>query len=166
MKKKESQNKKLIPIENFKKYYSYKEAWDRITSSIEKEFYLEAVTIEESIISDRILSYFKKTKNEKLIKKLDKDSFYNLIEAFKKDFPEPIKIKEIDNLQERLDNWRKSRNKIIHNIVRDKIYQEDFTIRDFINEAKECSQEGLILAKYITTMISQKNKLILKENTT
>jgi hypothetical protein len=146
MKKKESQNKKLIPIENFKKYYSYKEAWDRITSSIEKEFYLEAVTIEESIISDRILSYFKKTKNEKLIKKLDKDSFYNLIEAFKKDFPEPIKIKEIDNLQERLDNWRKSRNKIIHNIVRDKIYQEDFTIRDFINEAKECSQEGLILA--------------------
>jgi hypothetical protein len=39
------------------KYLSYAEAWRRIKAAIQAGYYLEAVTIEESIIADRLLSY-------------------------------------------------------------------------------------------------------------
>ena len=42
---------------NAQKYLSFKEAWARIKSAQEAGFYLEAITIQESIMSDRITSY-------------------------------------------------------------------------------------------------------------
>ena len=42
---------------NTAKYESYTEAWRRIKAAQEKEFFLEAIVIEESIISDRLVSY-------------------------------------------------------------------------------------------------------------
>lgn len=42
---------------NAAKFWSYREAWTRIKQAQEQGFYLEAVTIEESIISDRLMSY-------------------------------------------------------------------------------------------------------------
>ncbi len=42
---------------NTAKYLSYAEAWRRIKSANEREFYFEVVTLCESIISDRLLSY-------------------------------------------------------------------------------------------------------------
>ncbi len=42
---------------NAAKYESYREAWSRIDAACENQFFLEAITIEESIISDRIISY-------------------------------------------------------------------------------------------------------------
>jgi hypothetical protein len=42
---------------NVVKYLSYREAWTRIKQAQEQGFYLEAVTLEESIITDRLISY-------------------------------------------------------------------------------------------------------------
>lgn len=45
---------------NGAKYLSYREAWARIKLARRQGFFLEAVTIEESIISDRLLSFLEK----------------------------------------------------------------------------------------------------------
>ena len=41
---------------NASKYYSYREAWTRIKLAQENGFYLEAIAIQESIISDRLIA--------------------------------------------------------------------------------------------------------------
>lgn len=45
------------PSGKARKYLSYREAWTRIKVAQEQGFYLEAVTLVESIISDRLVSY-------------------------------------------------------------------------------------------------------------
>ncbi len=45
---------------NVAKYLSYREAWARIKLARRQGFFLEAVTIDESIISDRLLSFLEK----------------------------------------------------------------------------------------------------------
>jgi len=46
-----------VPHSNAMRYFSYKEAWVRIKKAQGSGFYLEAVTLEESIIADRLISF-------------------------------------------------------------------------------------------------------------
>ena len=50
------------------KYLSYREAWARIKQAQQQQFFLEAVTLEESIITDRLICYLvvKVSKQEKI----------------------------------------------------------------------------------------------------
>ena len=52
-------NAKAVPIPdgNGPKYFSYREAWGRINKAQAYGFYLEAVTLHESIIADRLISF-------------------------------------------------------------------------------------------------------------
>lgn len=43
---------------NIQKYDSYKYAYDQIRAAINARFYLEAITIEESILADRLYRFF------------------------------------------------------------------------------------------------------------
>jgi hypothetical protein len=45
------------PKGRIKKYLSYREAWSRIETAKDNGYYFEAVTLEESIICDRLISY-------------------------------------------------------------------------------------------------------------
>ena len=47
----------LIPKRNANKYFSYSAAWVRIKRARGSGFYLEAVTPEESIMADRLVSF-------------------------------------------------------------------------------------------------------------
>jgi len=49
---------------NKRKYQSYRFAFERIDEAIAKEFFLEAIMIAESIISERLLSYLVVTLKE------------------------------------------------------------------------------------------------------
>lgn len=42
---------------NYTKYESHKYAFDQIDLAIEKGLFLEAITIEESILADRLISF-------------------------------------------------------------------------------------------------------------
>jgi|SRR5579871_1003630 len=46
-----------IPDANINQYFSYREAWGRIRRAKGHGYYLEAVTLEESIIADRLISF-------------------------------------------------------------------------------------------------------------
>lgn len=127
---------------NTTKYYSYKEAYSRIKDAIEKEFYLEAITIEESIISDRILSYLVGGKllviDESSIRS-NKASLSNLIQLLGKSHP----------LHTKLDKWRGDRNFCIHSICKSYPGKPTFPIADFLSLAKQTAHDGSILAKEV-----------------
>lgn len=82
-----------------------KEILDRINKSIEQKFYLEAIALEESCISDR-LSLVLYIKGQKAGTK----NFVRLIEQCSEYIP--------IGLKNDIDSWRRDRNNSIHNIVR------------------------------------------------
>lgn len=67
---------------NARKYYGYQEAWRRIKRAQEEGFFLEVVTIAESIITDRLISHL--VKIEKFIPSAQNYSFHLLIKKWKK----------------------------------------------------------------------------------
>ena len=125
---------------NIKKYLSYKEAHKRIKSSISKEFFLEAITIQESIISDRLLSHLigkgiisfreddighGKVALSSLINKLGKNhSLYN-----------------------NLDKWRRDRNICIHSMCKSYPGKPTIHVKDFLDMAKHTALFGVKLVK-------------------
>lgn len=110
---------------NMEKYYSYKLAFERIELAIENKFPLEAIAIEESIISDRLRSYCEISKlgiaHDSFCELLQKasdyaivncDELYNMIGL----------IKDQDNMgkdvSESIDRWRLERNNCLHRMVK------------------------------------------------
>jgi hypothetical protein len=49
--------RKTTPTGNTAKFFSYAAAWGWIKRAIAHRFFLEAVTLEESIVADRLISY-------------------------------------------------------------------------------------------------------------
>lgn len=132
---------------NTKKYDKYREAWTRIKRAQRNSFFLEAITIEESIISDRLSSYLK---NKELYpKKSGFISFSDLIKAWKQAYPEPIQIDEIENLREAVDEWRQLRNDAVHAIVKSKSGQSEVSLDEFLENARAAAEKGEIIAKAI-----------------
>lgn len=140
-----------IPENNAAKYFSHREAWGRIKGSIANGYYLEAVTLEESIISDRLQSYFCKigapeVASTKFI------SLGRLIELLCKHEQDPIcdPIREprFTNLQQALRNWKNERNHVVHGIVKSAGVKHD-DVLDFFKEAKRIADEGEQIAKSV-----------------
>lgn len=131
------------PKGNAAKFFSYREAWTRIKIAQEQGFYIEAVAIQESIISDRLISYF--TAKDIVIQQ-KYPSFKNLIDTWKKQ--SVIAYKNIENLQESVDSWRIKRNEVTHGIV--KPQSEELTVVDvFLMDAQDVAAEGTTLANAV-----------------
>lgn len=109
---------------NVQKYLSYKEAWARIEQAQNDGYYLEAVTIIESIISDRLLSFLVGIgKIDRESKKVEKIGFGNLIDQWRSVVGQngaasPQAIDEILSLVDRVNSWRDKRNLVVHGIVK------------------------------------------------
>jgi len=118
-----------------RRYDLYKEAYARIKLATQQGFYLEAITITESLISDRLesrLSFVKKSDfSFKTLGALIKDINHHETDG---------ELKEI--ISSKLDEWRVSRNKAMHEIV--KISETD--TRSWVTRIGELSsiaKEGL-----------------------
>jgi hypothetical protein len=88
-----------------------KEILKRINKAIEQEYYLEAIALEESCISDRLslVLYVKGRKAET-------KSFAKITDHCSDLLPKNLKVE--------IDLWRKDRNKSIHNLVRSSPLEE------------------------------------------
>lgn len=143
---------------NAAKFLAYREAWTRIKQAQEQGFYLEAITIEESIISDRLNSYFKK------VLKPDKqpNSLKGTIDLWRKYHPEPIMIGDYNDLIASLDEWRSDRNQSIHAIVQSETHA-DRSIGLFLSDSQKVAFEG----EKLTLAVSQWcDRCIKKANNT
>lgn len=91
------------------RYLRYKLAFDRLDEALEEGWLLEAISLEESIITDRLLSIFTSTE----LAVSSKHSLGNLIAQAKKLMTGSGSLIEGDLFHE-LDQWREERNECIH----------------------------------------------------
>ncbi len=137
---------------NAPKHDAYREAWARIRLAKENGFFLEAITIQESIISDRLISYFTRPTATNPISSGNNgqwSSLNQLIQRWKSEYPDGLRTNRYENLIQALDQWRILRNKAIHAIVKFESNDEARTVDEFLNKAREAAVEGEILAKEI-----------------
>ena len=148
------------PAGNVKKYLSYREAWARIKESQQQEFYLEAVTLTESIISDRLTSYLTGAKLIKSNPKPGKNlSFSDLIKRWKKKGASSVAdSSELSNLQNAVDSWRLSRNEIVHRMVRSHPDLQIDDVESFLEKAKDAAATGEKLARAVDKWCKQAKK--------
>jgi hypothetical protein len=138
-----------IPDGNAAKYFSYREAWGRIKKAQGCGFYLEAVTLEESIISDRLISYLARVGALKIDAKLEKISFNELIKKWSNQVPEPISDQHFDNLQMAVDEWRSRRNQVVHGMVKSVPGSNHGDVINFLKEAELTAFQGDALARAV-----------------
>lgn len=91
------------------RYLRYKLAFDRLDEALEDGWLLEAISLEESIITDRLLSIL--TSTEQAVS--SKQSLGNLIAQAKKLMTGSGSIVDGDLFHE-LDQWRDARNECVH----------------------------------------------------
>jgi hypothetical protein len=144
-------------IGNAGKFLNYTEAWARIRLAIKQGFFLEAVAIQESIISDRLISYLVKScgqdPSHKGLRKLN-DTLGMWGRAAKgRAVDEPDRLRELEELQDRLDRWRDERNEVIHGLVGGRSIDVSEGVEDFLGRAKHAAQEGEILARLVNSWV-------------
>lgn len=123
------------------RYELYKAAFEWISRSISEGFYLEAISLEESLITDRLESYLTWLRGT--------DFSFKTLGELKRAIE---KYETDDELKQlvlgELDQWRKARNKAAHEMV--KIEEEkrvSWTDRMKINQA--VAEAGLELVRKI-----------------
>lgn len=132
---------------NSSKYLSYKEAWRRIDSSMESGTYFEAVTLCESIIADRLLSYVLGC--DPTSKVNIHTNFSNLIAAWRKLAGKLPAISGVD-LGAAVDSWRKERNTIVHGLTKSMPGTPTDTLEPFMARAESAARDGAILARALS----------------
>jgi len=146
---------------NKRKYYGFKEAFSRINAAIESDFYLEAITIEESIICDRLMSYlFYKNELKLSIQDVNKGKagLNNLLQQFHKINSNIIACSSVTDLFSELDAWRKMRNKCIHSIVKSYPGKPTENINDFLEDACVAALKGKRLCRMLSDWCAKERK--------
>lgn len=141
---------------NMEKYKAYYFAFYRIDQALKEEFPLEAIALEESIISDRLRAYCEAnnlpTKDEQ-----GDYSLHKLIKASRK-ANQSSKCVELHKFLDSVYSWKNERNKLIHKVVRTEKSGEapEIPPEDFIPRAMEYAMAGKDLAR---TICNISNKL-------
>lgn len=146
-----SRTPETAPRGNAAKYLSYREAWTRIRSAQVKGYYLEAITLEESIISDRLIGYLSAKGVLQAKERLSQyPGFGQLLQLWKKQHPDRITLPDVDDLHAAVDVWRMNRNNIVHGMVKSHPGTATENIDDFLATAEMAAARGERLAKAVS----------------
>jgi len=152
---------------NYAKRDSYALAFKMIDDALKYGCPLQAITIEESVLTDRLSSVLNvgiadgkpyKTLGAVLVAWKPKSST-------KKPHPNArLFDAEIEKLYFRLDNWRQDRNKLLHGLA--KSFQgegPEISATDFTQQAMDTAIEGLKLANKIKNWVQKQVRKAKKE---
>ncbi len=147
---------------NEAKYYGYKEAWARIRLARKQGFYLEAVTIQESILSDRMLSYLAKVAGVELPDATKRNLSRVQAAWFKAACAgcATADHQELAALHQEVDLWRRLRNTVVHGIVKSKVGPRDDHITDFLQKAHDAAAVGEVLARAVDRWCARQQKRV------
>ena len=134
-----------VPDGNVTKYFSCRAAWGQIKKAKAHGYYVEAIALEESIISDRLISYLVRVEEIKPDDRCTK-YFGQLIAKWRKCVPQPIKDKDFPDLQAAVEEWSKKRNKMVHGMAKSIPGAEHQDILEFKKEAEFVAMQGEKLA--------------------
>ena len=113
--------------------------------AIEGKFYLEAITIQESIITERLLNFVIRNS----IVSINEDELYRQIVSLSKLIDFSKCYFDDENLYDDLNTFKKDRNKCIHAIVKSYPGNPTIKVSDFQKLAKETSLNGRILTRKV-----------------
>jgi hypothetical protein len=136
-------NNEGFTTKNGPKGESYSFAFKRINHAIEEEFYLEAITLCESIISDRLLSYVNFHRAKPLA---EKEGLGKLTRELSRLTHGSVQWKDSD-LIVRLDEWRDKRNLLVHGAAKSLPGTPTMPVDEFQFIAKETAKKGKSLAR-------------------
>lgn len=145
-------------MKNRAKYLSYTKAWSQIKDAIADGFYFEAVTIEESIISDRLLSYLLGTVPD--LRFGVHTNLSSLIKKWRKVAGEELIESDGNDLGKAVDDWRKNRNVVVHGLVKSTPRTPTMDVDDFLDVARQTAEEGRVLSRKVQNW----HKKMLKES--
>ena len=142
---------------NYAKRDSYALASKLIDEAIVHNFPLQAITIEESIISDRLWSALKSVK----VKSQKHESMGTALEVWKnlrKDSSKENPFdEEMENLREKLTNWWDRRNKLIHGIAKSPVGgRPQITAVNFVKSAVDAANDGKELVRIVKNWSQKK----------
>ena len=146
---------------NVQKHESYKFAFDRIKIALDENnsFPFEAIVLEESIITDRLLAFLE-VQGVKLKPNVGLGKCVN-------------SVKKIIGAQDsfyvtlnQIDKWRNDRNSCVHGAVKSEADRNipEFGSKVILNEAYQIAQDGRELAKKVRTWSEKMKRQALKQS--
>ena len=126
------------PKKGMERHDLYDAAITRYNQAIGAHYYLEAITIMESLIADRLESYLIRTTTDKqyAFKTLEK-----LIAGLRASNDVAMPISDIEI-------WKNARNKALHEMAKIEIDKyEDFQTK--YDKTKSCAEDGMLLFRKI-----------------
>lgn len=139
---------------NYPKYYSYKYAFEQINAAIQAGFFLEAITIEESILTDRLYRF---CKDHGFKKKADRATLGDGVNFIKDLHANLLLSEEIDFIPDLARFWA-NRNQCLHQIVKSEPGEAPILFEEFIQLAKETAIEGKALEKRISKWAKKRKR--------
>lgn len=132
---------------SYQKYLSYRFAFQRMKESIEAGFFLEASTIAESVISDRLLSAC--NRKGTVSANLPLSKLINIAISVNPAVPTP----------ESLHEWRIARNQVIHAVSKSAPGKSTLKVSEFMELAESTAVNGLKLARIVATWSKKVQRL-------
>lgn len=128
---------------NIQKYMTYKNAYDQINSAIANGYFLEAITIEESILTDRL---FRFCKDSGFTHSWDRATLGLELMHIKKLIGKNIDLQDFTLIDE-LDAFWKNRNICLHQIVKSDLREPTMDFSNLIQLANKTALEGKTLCQ-------------------
>ena len=141
------------PKGNAEKFYSYRLAMEKLKIATDHRFPLEAIAIEESIISDRLRAYVEYIGK---LPKWDKCSCGRYLEIYKEELKERnLNTGAFSELHTDIKEWLNKRHKLIHGIVKtNKAGGIPMILaKDFDEEANKTAEDGREILKKIRKVL-------------
>lgn len=138
-------------MKNMGKWASYRLAHGHIKAAMEQGFYIEALALEESIISDRLDSAVKEKGLENSGKLLLLGPLITLIKGHPAEFKSLYEWLEKKGMAfEDVRRWKDERNKFVHNVAHGLPEQETpVTAEEYDARGKAAAESGRKLARAI-----------------
>jgi hypothetical protein len=140
---------------NTRKYASYAHAWKRIAAGLKSGHYFEVVTLCESIIADRLLSFLLGV--DPGCKLAVHDGLAKLVSKWRNSGTKLPHYKGED-LGVAVERWRKERNAVVHGLTKSMPGSPTLDLDLFLERAEAAASEGARLARAVSKWHKQELK--------
>ena len=131
---------------NITKYESYKNAYEQIDAAIAAGFYLEAITIEESIMTDRL---FRFCRDHGLRHSWDRATLGSEIKLINEKMVGKTEVTDLDFIGNLEEFWG-NRNKCLHQIVKSEPGTSTQDFHEMLTLARKTAVDGKTLCKKVS----------------
>ena len=154
--------KKEFKNGNVLKAKSYAAAWHQIDKAINAGFFIEAISIQESIISDRLFHHLHE--HLELPLRNSRNQHHSLSDLIRYAQNKSGHAKGTDNIFFRISGWRKNRNDAVHALVRSDPGMPTKPANEFFACAENAALEGARCARDIDNWCKREKTTIKRLN--